>query len=429
MPSTRRSYHSDLKLAVQIGIVPDVLLGSIPKSSRHRFVHSDYSKLYGAELSTLFDNMELMKEISRSKVALKTATAVLRIASFVKDLGLPFHEISRVRSPELKKTIVAFVGRISDLMPRDKVLRLIGLPYRRFISWQKGRKLCPSSPLDRCRKSHPNQLSLSELRSIAKYFRMPEFKSWPAVSIAWKLVNDRIVCASVSTITEYAKRLGLALRQRRRKSRKSGSVNASRPNEVWHLDATVLTTESHEKIYLQFVLDNYSRKILAWECAPAISGLRTARLLDQACAGLSEAAVGHIDLIVDGGPENNNRFVTDFLDSTDIRKLVARVDVRYSNSMIEAVNKIIKYDYIFRKPIPDPEHAVPAAAEAIGDYNERPHYALKGLCPNQSHSGLSFDQEAYRTALIDSRERRLSENRSSCNPCMPFALESEENLA
>jgi len=429
MPTTaHRSYHTDLKLAVQIGVVPETLLGSIPRSSRHRFVHSDYSKIYGAELSALFENMELMKEIAQSKAALKTATAVLRIASFVKALGLPFHEVTRVRSPELKKTVVSFVERISNLMPMDKALKLLGLPQRRFVAWKKGQKLCPSSPLDRCRKSYPNQLSLPELRSIGKFFRMPEFRSWPAVSIAWKLINDGIVCANVATITEYAKRLGLAVRKARKKVRTSGSVSATRPNEVWHLDATVITTESHEKAYLQFILDNYSRKILAWECASSISGLRTAKLLNQACASLPVSGAEHIDLIVDGGPENNNHVVSDFLDSTNISKLVARVDVRFSNNMIEAVNKIIKYDYIFRKPIPDLEHSVPAVAEAIGDYNDRPHYALRGVNPNRAYDGFVFDKTEYRKSLTEAKERRMAENRASCSPCMPFVLDNEEEL-
>ena len=91
--------------------------------------------------------MDLMKDIAQSKAALKTAKAVLRIASFARSIGLPFHGIAQIKSPELKTTIVAFAERISDLIPKNKVLALLGVPQRRFAVWKKGQKLCPSSPL------------------------------------------------------------------------------------------------------------------------------------------------------------------------------------------------------------------------------------------------------------------------------------------
>jgi transposase InsO family protein len=428
MPATtRRSYHSDLKLAVQVGILPDKALAGIPKSSRHRFTHSDYSSLYGAELSSLFENLDLIKEIAASKAALSTARVVLRIASFARSLAVPVERIRKVRSPEVKRSVVAFVERLSSLMPTKKILRFLKLPPATFSAWKRGRKLCPSSPLDRCRKSYPHQLSLPELRTIRKAFSSPEHASWPASSIAWRLINDRSVCASAATICGYAKLLGFSHGLERKKPSKRGSVEASRPNEIWHLDATVLVTDSHEKAYLQFILDNFSRKILAWRCGPSLSGLKTTELLSEAFASVSGVPRDRIDLIVDGGSENNNHTVSAFVSENPIRKLVARIDVDFSNSMIEAVNKIIKYRYIFRTSIPDLANMESTIAKAIDDYNDRPHYALRGLSPNETHVGIVFDKEAYRQSLLEARARRLVENRASCSPCIPLSFDDEED--
>jgi len=61
------------------------------------------------------------------------------------------------------------------------------------------------------------------------------------------------------------------------------------------------------------------------------------------------------------------------LESIPLKKLIAGVDVSFSNSLIEAVNKILNYRYLFRGPIPDLEHLKSAVMNAIGDYNNRPH--------------------------------------------------------
>ena len=265
----------------------------------------------------------------------------------------------------------------------------------------------------------PHQLTVSELRAIKKTFLNPDFASWPASSIAWKLIHERIVSASVATITGYAKLLGFSRRKSVHRSRKRGSIVASFPNEAWHLDATIITTESHEKSYLQFILDNYSKRIIAWQGGDSISGFRTTELLKSAFASLSSSPQKHIDLIMDGGPENNNCLVSAYLEDTPIRKLVARIDVTFSNSMIEAVNKILKYRYIFRTPVLDLEHVNQTIAAAIEDYNDRPHHALNGLTPNQVYSGLTFDKSVYRESLLEARDRRLRINR---RPVIPVSL-------
>jgi hypothetical protein len=132
----------------------------------------------------------------------------------------------------------------------------------------------------------------------------------------------------------------------------------------------------------------------------------------------------HIDLVVDGGPESNNRIVSAHLEDTPIKKLIARVEVSFSNSMIEAVNKILKYRYIARTQLPDLDHLNETIAAAIEDNNDRPHYALKGLSPNQAYTGSQFDKADYRESLIEARIRRLMVNRQLCDPCVPLDLDS-----
>ena len=367
MSNQRQSYHSDFKLAVQLDCVPSNILSRIPRSSRHRFKYSDYSTLYGSELSSLFENMDLIKEIAQSKAALHTARAVLRIASFVRLLSL---------------------GTVVVLAEIQGFSGFSAFPYTHSRSGYEDVNSVPRLPLTVVDVPIPTSSRFRNSGLSRRPFSDPDFAPWPASSIAWKLIHERIVSASVATITGYAKLLGFSHRKPVHRSRKRGSIAASFPNEAWHLDATIIMTESHEKAYLQFILDNYSKRIIAWQGGDSISGFRTTELLKSAFGSLSSSRPEHIDLIVDGGPENNNRLVSAYLEDTPIRKLVARVDVSFSNSMIEAVNKILKYRYIFRTPVPDLDHVNQTIADAIEDYNDRPHYALNGLTPNQVYSGL-----------------------------------------
>ena len=265
---SRNSYHSDLKLSARLGILPQRFLTVIPRSSLYRFKTSDYSNLVGSELSAIVENLDLIKLIAQSKAALTAASAVLRVASFMRSIGIPLGQGASIRVPQLKGKLVSFVDRVSSLLSRDKILKLIGISAGRFRSWARGHRLCPSSPLDRCRKAYPQQLSVSEVRSISRAFKNPRFSRWPASSVAWQLINEGAVCASVATITSYATLLGLRNAIPFHRSRTRGSLSALFPDQAWHLDATVLFTDSHERLYLQLVIDNYSRKILAWSSAP-----------------------------------------------------------------------------------------------------------------------------------------------------------------
>jgi transposase InsO family protein len=41
-------------------------------------------------------------------------------------------------------------------------------------------------------------------------------------------------------------------------------VRAIKPNEIWHVDTTLIRLVGGAKVYLHAVIDNYSRRILAW---------------------------------------------------------------------------------------------------------------------------------------------------------------------
>jgi transposase InsO family protein len=79
---------------------------------------------------------------------------------------------------------------------------------------------------------------------------------------------------------------------------------ASAPNEAWHVDATIIKLLDGTKAYLHAVMDNYSRKILAWTLAEQLNPMNTCLVLNQAAASLSESET---KVYMDSGVENLTR--------------------------------------------------------------------------------------------------------------------------
>ena len=419
MLTVRRTYHTNIKMAAFTGILPDDIARLIPRSTLSQMRRQDPSYHFGAEYAALIEQMELLKEIARSRTALKTASAVLRIAHLVRSLQIPVQGIKHIKAPELRAKIVTAVERAKAVLPLAHILKFFGLTHSRIRAWSRNTFSCIGSPRALCRRVYPNQLTRAEVNTIRTAFTAREVQHWPAVSVAWDLVNRGKISANVQTITRYAMMLGLtASRGIPHKCRKRGSISCSRPNEVWHLDATVVHTLDNRKGYVQLLMDNFSRKIIAYRTSDSVSGLSTAAVLQKGYDSLQCTPVQKIDLIVDGGPENKNSAVKMLLESIPLKKLIAGVDVTYSNSLIEAVNKILKYRYLFRGPIPDLEHLATAVMKAIEDYNNRPHLALWGLTPNQGHAGTVFDKEAYRERITIAGIERRRINHRACPPCV-----------
>ena len=80
-------------------------------------------------------------------------------------------------------------------------------------------------------------------------------------------------------------------------------IRASRPNEIWHIDTSVLRLLDGSRAYLQAVIDNFSRRVLAWKVTGTFDPNATVGILLTAAKGIG----GDKPLLLaDGGVENFN---------------------------------------------------------------------------------------------------------------------------
>ncbi len=83
------------------------------------------------------------------------------------------------------------------------------------------------------------------------------------------------------------------------------SVRASRPDEFWHLDTTLIKLLDHTKVYLHAVIDNFSCKILAWRVCETFEFTTTVTILKEAASQVVSADKLPT-AVVDAGVENLN---------------------------------------------------------------------------------------------------------------------------
>jgi transposase InsO family protein len=100
------------------------------------------------------------------------------------------------------------------------------------------------------------------------------------------------------------------------------------------MDVSIFRPSDYSRVYLYFILDNFSRAILGWKASLQYSSEIAFENLKEVC-NKYDLSNSSVQLVVDDGPENNG-CVNDFLSipGIQLKKLIAQVDIRQSNSMI-----------------------------------------------------------------------------------------------
>lgn len=140
---------------------------------------------------------------------------------------------------------------------------------------------------------------------------------------------------------------------------------------------------------------------------------------EEALENLNAHHHPEIQLITDGGPENKLQALLDTIEQPITHK-VALADVHYSNSLIEAVFKTSKYNYLYRMDIPDENALRTSFAFTVDNFNNRPHISLKGLTPNEAERNIALNKEELclniKSATV---ERRKYNQAHRCTQCKP----------
>jgi transposase InsO family protein len=111
---------------------------------------------------------------------------------------------------------------------------------------------------------------------------------------------------------------------------------------VAYMDVTQIKSKEGIVHYLHLLIDNYSRKILSWHMDTRLRAKNSLFVTKKAIRQMADKKKSAI-LITDGGSEFDNVLMRTALAGTGLELKIAGKDVEFSNSMIEAVNKSLKY--------------------------------------------------------------------------------------
>ena len=202
---------------------------------------------------------------------------------------------------------------------------------------------------------------------------------------------------------------------------RSFSAERPRPNEYWHIDVTIIRLLDGTRLYLHAVIDNFSRRILAWKLAARLEPQTTCAVLSTAGAGL-DLTTNPATVVADSGVENVNGEVDAFMGLGHLRRVLAQVEVTFSNSMIEAWWRSLKHNWLFLNKLDT--HA--AVERLVAFYVEQhnavmPHAAFQGQTPDETYFGTGAEipaklAAAHRAAIA----ARAGVNRAlHCGSCQP----------
>jgi transposase InsO family protein len=210
------------------------------------------------------------------------------------------------------------------------------------------------------------------------------------------------------------------LRPRRRlypEKPKTG-LRADRPNKLWHIDVTVIRLLDGTKTYLHAVIDNFSRRILAWKLAVRLEPGTTCLVLSQAAVYLPPLAEPPT-VMADSGVENVNGEVDELFGLGQLSRVLAQVEVVFSNSIIEAWWRSLKHNWLYLHQLDNFVGLEKLVGFYVDQHNTIPHNAFRGQTPDEMYFARGGTvPEELAAAGRAARAARVEANRKlSCSDC------------
>ena len=197
-------------------------------------------------------------------------------------------------------------------------------------------------------------------------------------------------------------------------------IRSSKPNEIWHVDTTLIRLLDGTRAYVHAIIDNFSRRILAWKVSATFDPSITAELLLSAANGLIDEKP---TLLVDGGVENYNSAVDELVDSGLLKRLLAQTDISFSNSLIESWWRSLKHQWLLLNTLDTVNRLEKLVAYYVDEHNRRlPHSAFRGQTPDEMYFGTGDHVPVeLDIAKKDARQSRMEVNRATvCPTCQPL---------
>ncbi len=158
-------------------------------------------------------------------------------------------------------------------------------------------------------------------------------------------------------------------------------------NQLWVSDITYWKIKN-EFLYISFITDAFSRKIVGYNVAKSLHSVETCKALKMALHGLKKQGIVPEALIhhSDRGSQYCERNYVNILNNWNIQISMTENGDPLENAIAERVNGILKSEYLDYVVIKNFEQAKCELAKAVDLYNnQRPHLSINYHYPSYVH--------------------------------------------
>lgn len=173
------------------------------------------------------------------------------------------------------------------------------------------------------------------------------------------------------------------------------SFTTTRSNQLWVSDITYWRLKDRF-IYISFITDAYSHKIVGYQVDETLEAASTIRALQMAideAAGSIEGLIHHSDR----GIQYCSHHYVKLLQDNQIQISMTENGDPLENALAERINGIIKEEYLDCYQIETIQEATLLLEEVVKLYNqERPHMSIGNLTPEEIHQTNQKTERLWR---------------------------------
>lgn len=422
-----RRYDPEVKAAIamtgRLDLFPEL---KIPRMTAQHWVDQKYVIRETASKPLAVALLEAKSQLDFLEGEVKSQKALFELYKDVitaTESRIPW---KRVTSHEIRTQILGSIEKAMKQTSLTHCLEVLGLSRARYKRWRRMAFQCDQSMMKICLKSAIQQLTFEEVQTMKRLTTSKEYAHFSQRSLMLYAKKQGWLFCSEDTWRKYRKKFSWKRPHRKQKKKlKKTGVRAKTSNEIWHMDISYFILPNKTKLYIQMVVDNYSRYIIAWQVLESYGGEHSRALLKEALRNrdhLNEVKTGDSTrLIVDGGSENLAKPVRELEGEGRFRKEVARYEIDFSNSMIEAVFRSAKHNYLLHCQIDSYRKLVKHVKYWVKEYNEKiPHSSFSGETPLERYlQGWNHWHRVHlKTNAKIARELRVKTNKKrNCEKC------------
>jgi len=423
IPTTaRRQQRYDHRLRNLVQRMGDVSVATdlgVPRSTARGWLGAAPTVVVGLDVADLTEP-ELRQEVLKLRRRVQKLTALLGLAlALLRTSGF---RLTGERLPEgrAKRRILRAVDRAREYLPLRAVLRFLRLSPSRFHAWRRRQRACALDDQSSCPRTSPSRLTPTEVRAIEDMITSPEYRHVPTGTLAVLAQRLGTVWASPSTWYRLVRQNGWRRpRLRVHPAKPKIGLRTTYANEMWHIDTTVIRLLDGTRAYLHAVIDNFSRRILAWRVADTFAPVNSVTVLLDASRASAPSDTTPV-VLADAGAENVNAQVDALIETGVLRRLLAFTELKFSNSMIEAWWRSLKHQWLFLHSLDSIATVRRLVAFYVDEHNRvLPHSAFRGQTPDEMYFGTGDTMPAdLASRAAAARRARIEVNRStSCATC------------